>query len=562
MTTPRLIALMLAALAMPTLATPASVLYWDMDTAVAAEQLSYAEQALALTLQGLINRDSPTQKVMFKAGFLDFDWPKADPWWRQELESAGRATFSDVSPTLCGLVQAAEPLGVFDGLVLYESAMPTGAGYTMPLALTLAGQEALLPALEETRMKHACLARLPVRRDLRLAGNPQLETREKAWRWAAQHLLPNASSSSVYNLYHFDKNEATSSTDPQSNATVASLDVAVYARAFVVDLRPDDAGDAALLAEILGALGPLFDAYGWAHNEHAWTEAVSRAGGVVFCSFASPNLSFWATLALPDGVARARKLPSGDTGRRLDRSKYYVTFETNEGDTPRIISSAFGSSWASPQRGSVPVAWSVDPVLSERFPALMDYYAMAAKANDSFIGGVAGAGYVYLGALTDEQLGRYAKRTGELYKRYGPSVADTYGQANLSTIAKYSAAAAEGGMAPVAYVAQPLWARGAYAQDAWRCPELNLYSPHDGAPIICTANKPSLFYRNAGLNATHPGADLAARIRNVSKRYEPPFFITVYGGLNWQPGSTGGKTEFWALLHSTMAILGNDYVGE
>ena len=45
----------------------------------------------------------------------------------------------------------------------------------------------------------------------------------------------------------------------------------------------------------------------------------------------------------------------------------------------------------------VPVAWSVDPVLSERFPALMDYYATTAKPTDSFIGGVAGAGYVYLG---------------------------------------------------------------------------------------------------------------------------------------------------------------------
>jgi hypothetical protein len=97
--------------------------------------------------------------------------------------------------------------------------------------------------------------------------------------------------------------------------------------------------------------------------------------------------------------------------RRRLRSKYYVTFETNEGDTPRIVVSAFGSSWASAQRGSVPVAWSVDPVLAERFPALMDYYAATATANDSFIGGVAGAGYVYLGALTTQQLAAYATRS-------------------------------------------------------------------------------------------------------------------------------------------------------
>jgi len=183
-----------------------------------------------------------------------------------------------------------------------------------------------------------------------------------------------------------------------------------------------------------------------------------------------------------------------------------------------------------------------------------------ATANDSFIGGVAGAGYVYLGALTTQQLAAYATRTGRLYAAYGPNVADTYGQANFSTIAQYSAHAAAGGVAPKAYVAQPLWAHGSYAQDAWRCPELNLYSPSDGTPLICTANEPNLFYRNRQLNATDPGDDLAGRIRTAANRYEPPFFITVYGGLNWQPGSTGGKTEFWALLHATMSALGPGFV--
>jgi hypothetical protein len=79
-------------------------------------------------------------------------------------------------------------------------------------------------------------------------------------------------------------------------------------------------------------------------------------GGTVFCSFASPNLSFWALLPLPAAAGgKARRLPSGDSGRPLDRGKYYLTFETNEGDTPRIVDSAFGSSWASPLRGAARV---------------------------------------------------------------------------------------------------------------------------------------------------------------------------------------------------------------
>jgi hypothetical protein len=39
-----------------------------------------------------------------------------------------------------------------------------------------------------------------------------------------------------------------------------------------------------------------------------------------------------------------------------------------------------------------------------------------------------------------------------------------------------------------------------------------------------------------------------------------PWPAAADGGLNWQPGSTGGATEFWSLLHATIATLGDDFV--
>lgn len=547
----------LATLPSPVSLAPITVKWWDMDAAMASQQLSYEEQALAFVAQGLANRRGAAPTLMLQAGFLDFDWPLADQWWRGQLEESGRAAFTNLTASLCGLVDAT--VGAFDGLVLYENAEPSGTGYTFAMAATVSAQERLLPATDAMVAKHDCLAKLPVKRDLRIASAPQLANRTSAWRYAIDQLLPKSSTAVVFNVYHYDPHAA---GDPQSHATLANLDYAVMNNAFVSDLKPDDPEDLALLMEIFARLDPLFDAYGWAHDEHAWTHAVSVAGGTVFCSFASPNLSFWALLPLPPSRAggTARRLPSGDSGRALDRGKYYVTFETNEGDTPRIVDSAFGSSWASPLRGSVPVAWSVDPLLAERFPALMDYYASTATANDSFIGGVAGAGYVYLGALSEQQLERYTGRVGRLFQEYGPDVADTYGQGNLSTIAKYSRYAAAQGMAPRAYVSQPLWSHGVYAEDAFRCPELNLYSPVDGTPIICTPNTPNLFYRNRGLNATNPAADLAGRIRTAAARYRPPYFITVYGGLAWQPGTAEGPLEFWTLLNGVMQDLGPGFV--
>mmetsp|Transcript_25011 Transcript_25011/g.65223 ORF Transcript_25011/g.65223 Transcript_25011/m.65223 type:complete len:510 (-) Transcript_25011:223-1752(-) len=423
------------------------------------------------------------------------------------------------------------------------------------MALTLASIEGLVPVTPAVAAAHPCLGTLPMLRDLR--SEPALANRTSAWRWAIDTLLPRASTSTMMNLYHYDPHYL---TDPQSHATLTSVDYAVQKGAFFTDLNPADPADALLLAEVFAPLSPLFDAYGWAHDEHAWTKAVSLGGGTVFCSFASPNLSFWALLGLDTNGGKARRLPSGDSKRLLNRSKYYVTFETNEGDTPRIVVSAFGSSWANPARGSIPVAWSVDPLLAERFPALMDLYAESATANDSFIGGVAGAGYVYLGALSPPQLEQYAGRVGRLFAEYGPDVADTYGQANFSVMTAYSRAAAANGVAPLAYVTQPLWAYSSYAEDAWQCPELNLFDPDTGTPVICTAHDPSLFYRNRNINQSDPGNDLADRIRTVASQYDPPFFITVYGGLKWTASATSPKTEFFTLMHATMADLGEDFV--
>jgi hypothetical protein len=550
---------------------PPVVFYWDMDASLAPntkeEKLTYEEQVLAFTFQGLMNERGSPPELFFNAGFLDFDWPSADPFWRSQLQDVyHRVTFTNLTSTICGLIDGVDLKSQVTGLVQYENGHPFGTGYTMPMALTLASQEGLLPVTSDVLSKHPCLSKFPVKRDLRISKMSEMASRSSAWRWAVDTLLPKASKATVFNIYHYGDTSKKDwyKHDPQSNATVGNLDYAVASKAFVTDLDPDDKDDAALLVEIFGRLDPLFDAFGWAHNEHSWTRAVSRGGGTVFCSFASPNLSFWAILALdpssPGGGKKARHLPSGDAGRALDRSKYYVTFETNEGDTPRIVVSAFGSSWANPQRGSIPVAWSVDPILAERFPSLMDFYASTAKANDSFIGGVAGAGYAYLNDLTEAQLQRYATRVGRLYHEYGPSVADTYGSANLSTIAKYSNYAAQGGMRPDAFVSQPLWAYGPYAENSYKCPVLNMYSPADGTPIICTAHTPSLFYRNRNISQQDPGKDLAGRIRSVAAQYKPPFFVTVYGGLKWTDSAMSTKTEFFALLHATMANLGSDYV--
>ena len=43
-------------------------------------------------------------------------------------------------------------------------------------------------------------------------------------------------------------------------------------------------------------------------------------------------------------------------------------------------------------RGSVPIAWGVNPLIAEVAPGLLEFYGATASANDTFFAATAGAG--------------------------------------------------------------------------------------------------------------------------------------------------------------------------
>ena len=519
--------------------------FWNVTDAA----ISYEEQVAAFAAQGLMNRASGPL-LFFAVGLEDYDWPQAEPFWRRTLEKQGRVRFTTLPSSFCSVITTSK--SVLDGLVVYSDSGRTlfGDGYSIAIALTIAAQRSLLPVSSSMLAKHGCLSSMAVKHDLRrtLLG----KTRQQAWDWAIRSLLPSSSKAVVFNLnkYRVAGDPVAFLHDKQSNATALSIDYVVQQNAFVMDLESHDSaagnrwtrpwnGDDELIERVFAALEPLFDAYGWADDEFSWTNETSHFGGTVMCSFASPNLSFWAKLKLPGEAARARKLPTHDRGVQLARSKYYVTFETNEGDTPRILVSAMAHAWASPKRGSLPIAWAIDPLLARRFPALFDFYAATASVNDSFIAGTAGAGYAYLNQMSASQLDTYGRRVGELTSTYGPSVIDTYGYANVSTHDAYAKAIAAGGGLPAAFISQPNWEFN-FTWDylPFRCgmdSGDNLLLDDGRTPLICASGSPALFYPE--LSDQCPSCDLAGRIKAVAAKHKPPFFIVVYGNLQAFGGS-------------------------
>ena len=541
------------------------------------------EVVTALAYQGLANRGPQSEGIpALWLGGDNFALPNQHVW-HAELASSGRVAWDDVEPTLCGLLgSGAAPAGRVAGLVAYNETGGVGDGYSMAFALTLAGQRGLLPVTTRALGRHACLRSMAVKVDLR-KPQPFGTDRDAAWRWAIDTLLPRSSTTFVTNMDRYRapaaangnaaqapvagrSSTATAIVPPFADNVMATVDYAVAQNMFVLDLEPHCGpvqrkhsrctshawtNDDELIMEVFSKLDPMFSAFGWGASEFAWTNETSTSGGTVFCAGAAPNLSVWARLPCDAGGRRvARALPRHDRGMAYDPRTKYAAFMTNEGDTPWVLAQLFSGAWLDPARGTVPIAWSIDPILAEMFPALFDFFAGSARANDSFVAGVAGAGYVFLNQLDDAQLARYTRRVGRLINKYGPNVVDTYGYVTREIFPKYAANAAKGGVAPTMFT----------SQDQRPTPPIDTFYPDprnfwldDGTPVV--SSNTSLFYfdqDDGGLDPACPSCDFANRIRAVAAEGAGNQFVLTYGGLG------SAADPFFELMRNTTASLERD----
>lgn len=533
-----------ALIAKPTLPTlPFHAVFWDAKTAVLGgrnksswqlTQMHYEEQALVFALQGLVNRDLP--RLFLDVGSDDFDNPESSQQWRSVLESGNFtpevAFDTSLPPDLCALI--AHFLEVTaGGAIIYAS-----DGFSIYPALTLSGLHGHLPVSEAILEEHTCLRQLPIAEDLRAhAWNDTYS----AHRWAIDNLLPACNRSIVFNANYGPKSLSFKG-GLFANTTLMSVDLAVRHRAFVMNLNPDDElpQDMQLFQEILSRSDPLVAVWGWSDPENTYTKTATLSGGIVFCTIATPNLSFWRILSEAANV-KAIPLPHHDSGERLDRNTYYILFVTNEGDTPRILTSQFARAWYSPRRGSVPVGWGINPVLAEEFPALWNSLISTATPNDTWVAGVSGVGYVFLEDYRHlpELQAAYEERAGQIYAKYAPDgiAVDTYGKASLDDLQVYSRnAARNGGLAAALYTN----GEANHAQNDWL---------PDGTPVV--QSEPSVFY----YYMSTPPEKMADRIVNATTPHSPPFFLHVYGGLRAVPADLGSPVDTFELFEGIMDSL-------
>jgi hypothetical protein len=136
--------------------------------------------------------------------------------------------------------------------------------------------------------------------------------------------------------------------------------------------------------------------FGSWHDEGIDLEGISAAGNyTVLCG---NNLSFWANVDYSPANLNMSRATSGMT---LDTTKYYVMFQSSEGDTASYLTGlqmsgewcGAGSAWLKDNRGKGKVTWCTLPVAYDLWPALLEYYNTTTEPNDSFWTGPSGAGY-------------------------------------------------------------------------------------------------------------------------------------------------------------------------
>ncbi len=163
---------------------------------------------------------------------------------------------------------------------------------------------------------------------------------------------------------------------------------------------PQDNLLAPLTLEVLGSMQKPFAMLGWGPDEYNTVTAVSLFGGGVVASNWAANLDVFANFDVP--AFAQNPMPNVPIP---NPPRHTVSFLMSDGDNVQFLIDGFATdpTWfGSPDRGSVPMGWTLSPSLADLSPVEMSYlYSNAASGQngplfrDVFVAGVSGFGYLY-----------------------------------------------------------------------------------------------------------------------------------------------------------------------
>jgi hypothetical protein len=183
--------------------------------------------------------------------------------------------------------------------------------------------------------------------------------------------------------------------------------------AAVIWLDPAVPAESTLLNSFLSSMPAGSNYMGWWPEEGAGVERGSIYG-------ISTIASDWCSnLTVHSGMPRTVNLTPMPSKPAL-QNKIYVAFILSDGDNLQYVEHLMRKLWNNPDRGSVPIGWTLSPAMLDAMPGALNFYWQTSTTNDNLISGPSGYGYTYPNSWPNQSLlDQFVAKTETYNRRAG-----------------------------------------------------------------------------------------------------------------------------------------------
>lgn len=200
------------------------------------------------------------------------------------------------------------------------------------------------------------------------------------------------------------------------NPDVHKASLREYATALgtaVIWLDPNKSEESTLLNKFLSTMPAGANYMGWWPEE---APGVTRGSQYGITTIAS---DFCTNLTVHSGMPRTiniKPIPA----KPVLQNKIYVAFILSDGDNLQYVEHLMRKLWNNPDRGHVPLGWTLSPAMVDAMPGALNFYHNTSTANDNLISGPSGYGYTYPNYWqTQTGLNQFVTKTEEYNNRAG-----------------------------------------------------------------------------------------------------------------------------------------------
>jgi hypothetical protein len=323
---------------------------------VDVRRLGFDARLMLATLQGIVNRGEPRIYLIY--GYPDLFW--------LEKVVAEKGVSYEVMDNYTDLLSKYK--SYIEGVIVYDPNLPDTAN----VATTLSGLENAVVVSPNLLSLVSGLG-LRIVKDLRGMWKDGAE----AYEWAFRELYPKCNKGFLAVL------------DPEpEHLNVHLRDYIVAHRIFTFFLYPDEE----LLKKILAETPRNIPVIGYPPQEVSSVKLYSEYGKFLVGSNYSGNLTVHSGMKI-DKSSLKQKIKLENP---VLEDKVYITFVYSDGDNMQYaMNFMLEYLWLDDARGSIPIGWTIPPLMLDLAPDILEYYYKTATDNDYFVGPPSGIGYIY-----------------------------------------------------------------------------------------------------------------------------------------------------------------------